>query len=97
MTGVGITGNKLSGVVDILVRDFSGDALLVGESKGSQAVHDTVVAMRMTHPGSSSSPADANPPEANEVAQPQPTKVACVHTQDIIPSYLFTQSNFYLR
>ena len=27
----GITGNKLSGVVDILVRYFSGDALLVGE------------------------------------------------------------------
>ena len=31
MTGVGITGNKLSGVVDILVRDISGDASLVGE------------------------------------------------------------------
>ena len=31
MTGVGITGNKLSGVVDISVRDFSGDASLVGE------------------------------------------------------------------
>ena len=31
MTGVGITDNKLSGVVDILVRDFSGDASLVGE------------------------------------------------------------------
>ena len=27
----GITGNKLSGVVDILVRYFSGDASLVGE------------------------------------------------------------------
>lgn len=47
--------------------------------KNSQAalkLHDRVVAMRTTRSDSSSSRADTNPPppEANEVAQPQPTK-----------------------